>query len=204
MLGDVLILVLLLITFLLSCLLAFWRLLQRRRLTILDVIKVLRPVDARRVDQLLDCRVDGGLRAVFSRRQFAEEQLSALYEIREHLLRMSHNAFVLIVWANTELWREVKERPGMENSEEYIYLGNRLYGAAVEFRAFVFLTLIRVNIWIIVRARAWSPFRIPNLVELQQLGDLRFHASYMRLREAVGALCLVYGEEFYDEILSMM
>lgn len=204
MLGDILIIAFLLFISISSSLLALYRLSQCRHLTILDVQNVLRPVHSTRVQQLLDPRVHDTLRSVVSRRHFEDSQLMSLYEIREYLLRMSHNSYVFLVWANTELWREMKYKPGMEDAENYIELGRKLHAAAVEFRLYALVTLVRINFWMILRIRPWSPFRAPRLTDLRETGGLRFHASYQRLREAVGALCLAYGQEFYDEMMAVI
>src|SRR6185437_4779543 len=99
MLNDVFILTFLL--FIAGCSLAaaLHHLSRCRYLTILDVQKVLRPAQSDRVLNLLDSRVEDIVRPIFTRRKFEDSQLMTLYEIREHLLRMAHNAFVLLVWA---------------------------------------------------------------------------------------------------------
>jgi hypothetical protein len=173
-------------------------------LTILDVQKVLRPAQSQRLLQLLDSRAEDIVRPLFTSRNFEASQLMSLFEIREHLLRMSHNAFVLLVWANTELWRETKYMPGMEEREVYIALSRKLHMAAVEFRLYALLTLARINFWMIVRIRPWSPFPAPRLVDLRETFGVKFYASYRRLQEAVGALSLAYGQEFYDEMMAVI
>jgi len=117
---------------------------------------------------------------------------------------MSHNAFVFITWANTELWRETKFKPDMEDREVYIDLSRRVYDAAVEFRVYALLTLLRINFWMMFRIRVWSPFPAPRIADLREIGGVRFYASYSRLRDTVGALCLAYGEEFYEEIMPLI
>jgi hypothetical protein len=204
MLSDIVVIAFLFVILASSFLVALQRLAQCRHLTILDVQKVLRPVHSARALQLLDPRIHDTLRSVFSRRHFEDSQLMSLYEIREYLLRMSHNSYVFLVWANTELWREMKHKPGMEGAEHYIELGRQLHAAAVEFRCYALFTLVRINFWMIVRIRPWSPFRAPRLTDLRETGGLRFYASYQRLREAVGALCLAYGQEFYDEMMALI
>src|SRR5882724_8901792 len=195
----------LLITFMLfvtgsAAFVALLRLSRCPYLTILDVQKVLRPVQSGRMQQLLDSRVEDVVRPLFSRRRFEESQLMSLYEMREHLLRMSHNAFILLTWANTELWRETKYMPGMEDRELYIDLSRKLHNAAIEFRCYALCTLLRINFWMIFRIRFWSPLPAPRIADLRETVGVRFYASYRRLRETVGALCLAYGEEFYEQI----
>src|SRR4029077_6378653 len=100
-----------------------------------------------------DTQVDDVVRSVFTPREFEQTQFRTLCEIREHLLRMSLNALILIVWANTELWRETKYLPGMEERELYIELSRKLYSAALQFRCFSLLTLVRINYWMVFRIR---------------------------------------------------
>ena len=204
MLSDIFVIAFLLAILASSSLLALYRLSQCRYLTILDVQKVLRPAHSARVQQLLDPRIHDTLRSVFSRRHFADSQLSSLYELREYLSRMAHNSRVFLVWANTELWREIKYKPGMENADHFIELGRKLHTAAIEFRIYALFTLLRINFWMILRIRPWSPLPAPHVTDLREIAGLRFYASYQRLREAVGAMCLAYGQEFYDEIMAVI
>jgi hypothetical protein len=204
MLNDLFVLTFLLFIGVCSLAAALHHLARCRHLTILDVQKVLRPVASTRIVSLLDSRIEDIVRPAFSRRKFEDSQLMTLYEVREHLLRMAHNSFVLLVWANTELWRETKYKPGMEDRETYIDLSRKLHTAALEFRIYALCTLVRINFWMIVRVRPWSPFPSPRLVELRETAGVRFYASYQRLQEAVGALCLAYGQEFYDEMMAVI
>jgi hypothetical protein len=204
MLNDLFVLTFLLFIGGCSLAAALHHLARCRYLTILDVQKVLRPVASTRIVNLLDSRVEDIVRPVFSRRKFEDSQLMTLYEVREHLLRMAHNSYVLLVWANTELWRETKYKPGMEDREIYIDLSRKLHAAALEFRIYAICTLVRINFWMIFRIRPWSPWPAPRLPELRETVGVRFYASYHRLQEAVGALCLAYGQEFYDEMMAVL
>jgi hypothetical protein len=172
--------------------------------TILDTQKVLRPVHQQRILQLLDSRVEEVVRSFFSPKKFEESQLLCLYEIREHMLRMSHNAFILLTWANTELWRETKLRPNMQDRETFIELSREMHAAAVEFRLYALLTVLRINFWMIFRIRPWCPLPKPRLCQLREIAGLRFYSAYGRLRETTGALCRAYGDEFYDEMMSII
>jgi hypothetical protein len=92
-------------------------------------------------------------------------------------LRMSHTSYVFLVWANIELWRLPDLRPAHTYADQYLDDPQN---------------------------RAWSPFPAPRLVELRETAGVRFYASYRRLQEAVGALSLAYGQEFYDEIMAVI
>lgn len=170
--------------------------------TILDVSNIVRRVSVEDVLSLLDSRAEEQTRVIFSKKGFHQEQRLRLYRMREYLSRMLHNAKVFVMWANTEILRETKLRPGMPDHERYIELSRRMHSAAIEFRIYAFLTLVRITFWMVFRTRTWIPGSIPQIADLRELGGLNFYGSYQRLRDAVASLCLAYGEEFYDEIMS--
>lgn len=173
-------------------------------LTILDIANIVRQVSVEDVLKLLDSRSEDQTRVIFSKKGFHQEQRLRLYRMREYLVRMSHNARVFIMWADTEIWRETKLRPGMPDRERYIELSRKMHTAATEFRIYAFLTLVRITFWMVFRTRPWIPGSVPRMADLREFGGLSFYASYQRLREAVAFLCLAYGEEFYDEIMSVI
>lgn len=204
MLSNVLLITTIILISSSSVFIAILRLSRCHQLTILDVQKVLRPAHQQRVLQLLDSRVEEVVRSFFSRKKLEESQVLCLYEIREHLLRMSHNALILLTWANTELWRETKFKPDMQDREIFINLSREMHAAALEFRLYALLTVLRINFWMIFRIRRWSPLPQPRVCELKEIAGLRFYSAYGRLRESTGALCRAYGDEFYDEMMSVL
>src|SRR5215471_3704773 len=165
------------------------------KLTIIEVSRFLRPTHSEDFLKELNPLLDEVLRQTFSRRKFLRSQRDRLHGMKEHLSCMAHDAFVLLRLASTEVWRETKYMPGMENSERYIELGQQLHKAAVEFACVTTLSLMRVNFWLIFRTQWWIPLPAPRIWKLSVTGGLRFHASYRKFKEAAGALCLEYGQE---------
>jgi hypothetical protein len=170
--------------------------------TILDVPNIVRQVSLENVLSLLDPRSEEQTRIIFSKRGFHQEQRLRLYRMREYLLRMLHNTRVIMMWADTEIWRETKFRPGMPDCERYIELSRKMHSAAIEFRIYGYLTLLRITFWMVFRTRPWIPGSVPRMADLREFAGLNFYGSYQRLRDAVAFLCLEYGEEFHDEIMS--
>ena len=174
------------------------------RLTIIEVTRFLRPTHSDEVVKALNPLLEEVLRGTFSRREFLRSQRDRLHGLKEHVSCMAHDAFIFLQLANTELWRETKYKPGMEDSQTYIELAQRLHKAAVEFAAASTITLVRVNFWLIVRTQWWFPFPAPRISSLRGTAGLDLYASYQRFKAAVGALCLQYGQEFYDEIVPLI
>ena len=180
------------------------RLRGRPQLTIIEVTSFLRPTHAEEVLKALNPLLEEVLGGTFTRRNFLSSQRDRLHKMKEHVSCMSHDAHIFLQLANTELWRETKFKPGMEDSEKYIELAQKLHRAAVEFICVATLTLWRINFWLLFRTQWWVPLPAPRISNLGQTAGLKLHASYRKFRDAVGALCLQYGEEFYDEIMPMI
>lgn len=148
--------------------------------------------------------LDEALRATFTWLKFRELQRERLHRMHEIVSCMAHDAMISIRLANTVLWLETKERPGMEDSEKYIALANDLEAAAVEFRAYTLLALLRINYWLVVRTQWWFPLPAPRITSLSCVAGFTFHSSYRAFKVAVAALCLEYGQEFHDDIVPMI
>ena len=76
--------------------------------TIEDVTPFLRPAEHDELEQLLDPAQETNFRIRMSPQEFADWQRRRIHLLREYLLRMSHNALVLIEWGNMETDRDRK------------------------------------------------------------------------------------------------
>ena len=70
--------------------------------TIEDVTPFLRPAEHDELESLLDPAQETNFRIRMSPQEFADWQRRRIHLLREYLLRMSHNALVLIEWGNME------------------------------------------------------------------------------------------------------
>jgi hypothetical protein len=179
----------------------FWRL---PRLTILDVQKLIRQAKADEFRIVLNAQIDAITRQRFERQSFIESQRARMIEAREYLACMCHDAFIFLALARTELWRETSLMPGMENSQRFIDAARELEMAAIQFRVYTALTLIRIRIRMALQLHRWSPFAPRGISGLGRTCGLSFEPCYVKFKGAVGVLCLEYGQEFYDEIMPML
>src|SRR5436305_1075104 len=84
-----------------------------RRLTIVEVAKLLRPAEVNDFRNLLLSSInDPILRSVFRPRAYRESLRLRLFTAQEYIRRMSHNTLILFILARTEQWRETKYMPG--------------------------------------------------------------------------------------------
>src|SRR5579859_6486578 len=168
--------------------------------TIRDVPAFLQPVDSANVLQLLNPQTEEYLHSAMTGLALRLEQRRSLHFLREHLLRMSHNAHILLEWSNAELKREIIGQ-NEEFSECYRDCARRLHTAAVEFRLYAVLSRIKINLWLAFRTQTWLPLAAPSLADLSQVAGLRFFTLYSNLTRAVSELGRHYGNEFRDELL---
>jgi hypothetical protein len=166
--------------------------------TIRDVPAFLQPVDSSNVFQLLNPQTEDYLRSAMTGLALRLEQRRSLHFLREHLLRMSHNAHILLEWSNAELKREIV---GHEDNECYRDCARRLHTAAIEFRIYAALSLIKIKFWMLFRTQSWMPMAPPSLADLGEVCGMRFFTLYSNLTRAVTDLGRHYGSEFRDELL---
>lgn len=168
--------------------------------TIRDVPAFLQPVDSAGMMQLLNPQTEEFLHSAMTGLALRLEQRRSLHFIREHLLRLSHNAHILLEWSNAELKREIVGQ-SEEDSECYRDCARQLHVAAIEFKLYATLSLIKINLWLAFRTQSWLPLSPPSLSALGQVGGLRFFNLYSNLTRAVSDLGRHYGTEFRDELL---
>src|SRR6185503_5834184 len=114
--------------------------------TIEDVTPFLRPAEHEELESLLDPAQETNFRMRMSPQEFADWQRRRIHLLREYLLRMSHNALVLIEWGN---------------------MATELVQAATEFRLYSMLALAKVKLWLVLP----SPFSL--LLPSQNLPSMR-------------------------------
>ena len=168
--------------------------------TIRDVPGFLQPVDSTNVFQMLNPQTEDYLRSAMTGLALRLEQRRSLHFFREHLLRMSHNAHILLEWSNAELKREIIGQKA-EDSECYRDCARRLHAAAIEFKLYAALSLLKIRLWMIFRTQSWMPFAPPSLDQLGEVCGMRFFTLYSNLTRAVSDLGRHYGTEFRDELL---
>jgi hypothetical protein len=168
--------------------------------TIRDVPAFLQPVDSAGMMQLLNPQTEEYLHSAMTGVALRLEQRRSLHFIREHLLRLSHNAHILLEWSNAELKREIVGK-SEEDSECYRDCARQLHSAAVQFKLYATLSIIKINLWLMFRMHSWLPLSAPSLADLSQVGSLQFFNLYSNLTRAVSDLGRHYGSEFRDELL---
>jgi hypothetical protein len=167
--------------------------------TVDDVTPFLRPAEPEELELLLDPAQEAAFRMRMSPNEFGDWQRKRIHLMREYLLRMSHNALVLIEWGNMETLKDEQEPASSKQ-----LLAQELVQAATEFRLYSFLALAKLKLWLILPA----PFKFllpsPSLPSLRKLFGIDALGSYQRLKAAACGLSLAYNNHFHTELLERL
>jgi len=166
-----------------------------------DVMPFLRPAEHDELESLLDPAQETNFRVRMSQLEFAEWQRRRIHLLREYLLRMSHNALVLIEWGNMEALAQGNDT---ETVRQRQVLAQELVQAATEFRLYAVLALAKLKLWLVLP----SPFGLllpsPSLPSIRHVFGIDALGSYQRLRAAAGGLSLAHSHQFHHELLERL
>jgi hypothetical protein len=135
-----------------------------------------------------------------SPQEFAPWQRRRIHLLREYLLRMSHNALVLIEWGNME---SLTETGGPEQIQKQL-LAKELVQAATEFRLYSLLALLKLKFWLVLPSPLSSFFPSPSLPQMRHVFGIDALGSYRRLKTAASGLSLAYNNHFHDELVELL
>lgn len=169
--------------------------------SITDVTPFLRPAEHDELESLLDPAQETNFRMRMSPQEFADWQRRRIHLLREYLLRMSHNALVLIEWGNMET---AETGNNAETAIQRQLLAKELVQAATEFRLYSMLALAKLKVWLVLPAPFSLLLPSPSLPAMRHVFGIDALGSYQRLKTAAGGLSLAHGLHFHDELLERL
>lgn len=169
--------------------------------TIEDVTPFLRPAEHDELESLLDPAQETNFRIRMSPQEFNEWQRRRIHLLREYLLRMSHNALVLIEWGNME---SAETGNDTETFREHQLLAQELVQAATEFRLYSVLALAKLKLWLVLPPPLSLLLPSPSLPSMRHVFGIDALGSYQRLRTAAGGLSLAHSHHFHTEMLERL
>src|SRR5215472_4608356 len=134
---------------------------------VLNVSEFLRAGNPRRMMDALDRELEEAMRRSLPRREFLRQQRKSLHSALEFMRCMFHSTRVCIELANNELQRELIRRPGQEDGEEFIRSAQELQQAAIEFRTYCLVGMVRARVWLLLRTQWWLPLPPPRVSSLR-------------------------------------
>jgi hypothetical protein len=169
--------------------------------TIEDVTPFLRPAEHGELESLLDPAQETNFRIRMSPQEFADWQRRRIHLMREYLLRMSHNALVLIEWGNMETAETGNDAEALRQRQ---LMASELVQAATEFRLYSMLALAKLKLWLVLP----SPFSLllpsPSLPSMRHVFGIDALSSYQRLKTAASGLSMAHGLHFRDALLERL
>ena len=169
--------------------------------TIEDVTPFLRPAEHDELESLLDPAQETNFRIRMSPQEFTAWQRRRIHLLREYLLRMSHNALVLIEWGNME---SAETGNDTETFRERQLLAKELVQAATEFRLYSVLALVKLKLWLVLPPPLSFLLPSPSLPSMRNVFGIDALGSYQRLRTAAGGLSLAHSLHFHTELLERL
>jgi hypothetical protein len=169
--------------------------------TIEDVTPFLRPSEQDELESLLDPAQEANFRMRMSPQEFAGWQRRRIHLMREYLLRMSHNALVLIEWGNMEALEAGNDA---ETFRQRQLLAQELVQAATEFRLYSVLALAKLKLWLVLPPPFSLAFPSPSLPSMRHVFGIDALGSYQRLKTAASGLSLAHSHHFHDELLERL
>jgi hypothetical protein len=167
--------------------------------TIDDVTPFLRTATPQELESLLDPAQEANFQLRMPPVEFADWQRRRIHLVREYLLRMSHNALVLIEWGNMETLKD-----DQQSASSRQLLAQELVQAATEFRLYSFLALAKLKLWLVLP----FPFKFllpaPSLPSLRKMFGIDALGSYERLKTAASDLSLAYNNHFHNELIEAL
>jgi hypothetical protein len=167
--------------------------------TIDDVTPFLRPAEPEELEALMDPAQEANFRLRMSPQEFSHWQRKRIHLMREYLLRMSHNALVLIEWGNIEAMKDEQEP---ESNRQL--LAQELVQAATEFRLYSFLALAQLKLWLVLPPPLKFMLPSPSLPSLRKLFGIDALGSYQRVKSAASGLSLAYNNHYHNELIQRL
>lgn len=170
--------------------------------TVDDVTPFLRSAESHEIEALMDPGQETTFRLRMSQREFAAWQRKRIHLMQEYLLRMSHNALILIEWGNMATLKE--EERDSERCREQQQLAQELVQAATEFRLYSMLALTKLKLWLILPGFFRFLVPSPSLPSLRNIFGIEALGSYERLKSAASGLSLAYNNSFHNELVERL
>ncbi|MGC2697487.1 MAG: hypothetical protein WA738_16995 [Candidatus Angelobacter sp.] len=169
--------------------------------TIDDVTPFLRPAEAGELESLLDPAQEANFRLRLSPPEFIAWQRKRIHLLREYLLRMCHNALVLIEWGNMEAFSDQKSDSRGKDKQ---LIAQELVQAATEFRLYSILALAKLKLWLLFPSCLWFIILSPSLPRLRNVFGINALGAYGRLKNAAGNLSLIYSVAFHQDVVTRL
>ena len=165
-----------------------------------DVIAMVRRVDEREFDDLLNKPKEDILRANSSAIGFKQEQPARAWLLFEYLRRMGFNALVILCWAYAE--QEKLERPGMSKDEKRAGMINEIVDAGTACRLYVLFALSKLSWRMLLDGLRIAPVR--TITDLRLAAEIDGLETYRRFANPAAALSSEHGADAHRRLVALL
>jgi hypothetical protein len=166
-----------------------WSRFPRRDVDVDDVVPFLYPVDISLAESLLDPATEFEFRWKLGPVEFRKAQRKRMRLFLEIVRRMSHNATVLIRYADAE-----KNSPDPRRAR----LASTMQERAVEVRLYALLARIRLRFWLLLRSDMLMPKQV--LARLRTAGEIDGLQTYSALKVAAAEVFVQLPVDALDSL----
>jgi hypothetical protein len=164
------------------------------------VIGMVRRVDEREFDDLLNKTREDILRANSSAMGFKQEQRARAWLLFEYVRRVGFNALVILCWAYAE--QEKLKRPGMPKDEERAGVLNEIIEAGTECRLYELFAVSKLLWRILLDGLRIAPVR--TITDLRLAAETDGFETYRRLVNAAAALSATHGTDARRQLVALL
>ncbi len=165
-----------------------------------DVIAMVRQVDEREFDDLLNKTREDILRANSSALGFKQEQRARAWLLFEYLRRTGFNALVILCWAYAE--EEKLECPEMSKDEVRAGMISEIIDAGTACRLYVLFALSKLSWRILLDGLRIAPVRA--ITDLRLAAEIDGIETYRRFANAAAALSSEHGANAHRQLIALL
>lgn len=170
----------------------------RPRYRLEEVIRFVRKLETEELALLFDPAEEWALRTLSSKRDFRAAQRERLHLALEYMRRIGHNAEVIQTWAGA-LYENIRCKP-REDFTAQDYMVWELLELATEVRICYLTAVVKISLWVLLRAHLWPAWITPHLSSLRMIGKVDLVKKYRILIDGSTSLSRTYGRDYYEQL----
>ena len=168
--------------------------------TVTEVIAMVRQVNEREFDDLLNKPKEDILRANSSAIGFRQEQRARAWLLFEYVRRMGFNALVILCWAYAE--QAKLERPGMSKDEKRAGMISEIVDAGTACRLYMLFALSTLSWRILLDGLRIAPVR--TITDMRLAAEIDGLETYHRFANAAAALSSEHGADAHRQLVAVL
>ncbi len=161
-----------------------------------DIALFARRVDINLLEDLLDPAEEARLRKELSAAAFRKLQRKRIMAACEQIKRISHNADVLLDWANRE-YAKVTHKGRAQFDATDLLIGS-VIESAIQVKSGAWWAVLKLRFWRATLVQLWPFLPSPSLSDLREVYGRDLLQAYESLTSSAGELLIAFGTGDYE------